>query len=333
MKYSSINGLDKKLSRMVFGTATPSLFAAVAKDAGDAERDAAFALLDGVYAAGINTFDCASHYGEEIMGRWMEARGNRDECVIITKCAHPNNWRHRVHDFDILSDAHDSLKKLKTDCIDVYMLHRDNHETPVSEIVDGMNRLKDEGKIAVWGGSNWTHERIEEANEYAAKHGLEPMRVSSPNFGLAEQVNDPWRCDARFGDGCITISGPENREARAWYEKTGIPVFAYSSLARGFFSGAFRSDEPERAKQILDEPGIIGYFCESNLERLKRCEVLAAQKGVSVPQIAMAWIYNQKMDVYAVSSPVNAEFLAANIAAMELSLTADEVAWLALEKN
>ncbi len=333
MNYASVRGLEKKISRMVFGTATPCLFAAVAKGAGDAERDAAFALLDQVWAAGINTFDCAAHYGEEIMGRWMEARGNRDECVIITKCAHPNGWRHRVHDFDILTDAHDSLKKLKTDCIDVYMLHRDNVETPVSEIVDVMNRLKDEGKIAVWGGSNWTHERIEEANEYAAKHGLEPMRVSSPNFGLAEQVRDPWRCDARFGDGCVTISGPENREARAWYEKTRIPVFAYSSLARGFFSGAFRADEPERAKQILDEPGIIGYYCESNLERLRRCEMLAERKGVSVAQIAMAWIYNQSMDVYAVSSPVNGEFLAANIAAMELSLTPEEVAWLALETN
>ena len=333
MKYSNINGINKKISRMVFGTATPKLFAAVAEGAGESEQNAAFELLDSVYAAGINTFDCAAHYGEEIMGRWMESRGNADDCVIITKCAHPNQWRHRVNDFDILSDAHNSLKKLKTDCIDVYMLHRDNRETPVSEIVDVMNRLKDEGKISIWGGSNWTHERIEEANEYAAKHGLEPMRVSSPNFGLAEQVNDPWRCDAKFGDGCITISGPDNCVARAWYAKTGIPVFAYSSLARGFFSGAFRSDEPERAKQILDEPGIIGYFCESNLARLKRCEFLADQKGVSVAQIAMAWIYNQKMDVYAISSPVNSEFLKSNIEAMELTLTADEVAWLALDKN
>jgi len=332
MKYSNIKGLDKKISRMVFGTATPILFAAVAKGAGEAEQNAAFKLLDSVYAAGINTFDCAAHYGEEIMGRWMEARGNINDCVVITKCAHPNEWRHRVTDFDILSDAHNSLKKLRTDCIDIFMLHRDNIETPVSEIVDAMARLKDEGKIRIWGGSNWTHRRIEEANEYAAKHSLEPMRVSSPNFGLAEQVNDPWRCDAKFGDGCITISGPENSEARAWYEKTGIPVFAYSSLARGFFSGAFRYDEQERAKEILDEPGIVGYFCENNFARLKRCEELAEKKGVTVAQIAMAYIYNQSFDVYAITSPVNGEFLASNIEAMELKLTPDEIGWLALEK-
>ncbi|MBQ9113189.1 MAG: aldo/keto reductase [Clostridia bacterium] len=333
MKYSEIQGLDKKVSLMVFGTATPALFAAVSRKAGAEEKATAFALLDEVYAAGMNTFDCAAHYGEQIMGEWMEQRGNREDCVIISKCAHPNNWRHRVNDFDILSDAHDSLKKLKTDCIDIYMLHRDNVETPVSEIVDVMNRLKDEGKIKIYGGSNWTHERIEEANEYAAKHGLEPMRVSSPNFGLAEQIADPWLADAHFGGGCITISGPENKSAREWYAKNGVPVFAYSSLARGFFSGAFGSDEKERAKEILDNPGIIGYYCDNNFERLKRCEILAAKHGVSVAQMAMAWIFNQKFRVYAISSPVTPEFIKANVAAMDIELSDEETAYLALERD
>jgi len=94
-------------------------------------------------------------------------------------------------------------------------------------------------------------------------------------------VADSWRCDARFGDGCVTISGPENVNARKWYEKHEIPVFAYSSLARGFFSGAFSSASPEDAKKIMDEPGIIGYYCENNIERLRRCEILA-EKRVSV---------------------------------------------------
>lgn len=329
MKYSNICGM--KISKLVFGTATPKLFAAVAPNATDADKKAAFELLDMVFALGINTFDCAAHYGEEIMGEWTELRGIKDKCHIITKCAHPNNWRDRVTDFDILSDAHDSLKKLKTDCIDLYMLHRDNKSVPVSVVVDAMNRLYDEGKIKVYGGSNWTHERIEAANEYAAKHSLEPMRISSPNFGIAEQVADPWKCDAKFGDGCVTISGPQNAEARRWYKENKIPVFAYSSLARGFFSGAFKSNEPEKAKQILDEPGIIGYFCESNIERLRRCEIMAEKKGVSVPQIALAWIYNQPFEVLALSSPVTKEQTEQNIRAMEIALSADEIKWMGLE--
>ena len=331
MKYTNICGME--ISKLVFGTATPKLFAAVAENATKEDKNAAFELLDDVYAAGINTFDCAAHYGEVIMGAWMELRGIKDKCHIITKCAHPNNWRDRVTDFDILSDAHDSLKKLKTDCIDLYMLHRDNKAVPVSIIVDAMNRLYDEGKIKVYGGSNWTHDRIEAANEYAAKHGLEPMRISSPNFGIAEQVADPWECDAKFGDGCVTISGPQNRDARKWYKENKIPVFAYSSLARGFFSGAFKSSEPEKAKQLLDEPGIIGYFCDSNIERLRRCEIIAGQKGVSVAQIALAWIFNQPFEVLALSSPVTKEQTEQNIKAMEITLTDDEIGWMNLENE
>lgn len=331
MKYGKIEGLDKEVSKLVFGTATPKLFAAAVENAGVKEKNEAYELLDNIYAEGINTFDCAAHYGEEIIGEWMAERGIRKKCVIITKCAHPNKWRQRVTDFDILSDVHDSLKKLKTECIDIYMLHRDNRETPVSVIVDTMNRLYQEGKVKVFGGSNWTHERIEEANEYAVKHNLEPFRVSSPNFGLAEQVADPWRCDARFGDGCITISGPENVNARKWYEIHEIPVFAYSSLARGFFSGAFSTTNPEDAKRIMDEPGILGYYCESNIERLRRCEILAEKKGISVAQIAMAWICNQPFDVFALSSPITREQIAQNVAAINIKLTRDESSWLNLE--
>lgn len=331
MVYTKLEGLNKKLSKMVFGTATPQLFAAVAEGATAEDKEKAFKLLDDVFEAGINTFDCASHYGEEIMGEWMQARGNREECVIITKCAHPNKWRDRVTDFDILSDIHDSLCKLKTDYVDVYMLHRDNPEMPVGAIVEVMNRLYYEGKVKLFGASNWTHKRIAEANEYAEENNLIPFTVSSPNFGLAEQVSDPWVGDAKFGGGCVTIAGPENKEAREWYAENNIPVFAYSSLARGFFSGAFRSSEPEKAKEILDEPGYIGYFCENNLKRLARCEELAEKKGITVAQAAMAWIYNQKFEVFALSSPVTAEQLKANIEALEIELTEEEVKWLNLE--
>ena len=331
MKYSKIKGLDKEISKLVFGTATPKLFAAVAPDAVQADEDAAFELLDEIYASGINAFDCAAHYGEEIMGRWMEKRGNREKCVIITKGAHPNKWRDRVTDYDILSDANDSLKKLKTDKIDIYMLHRDSHTVPVEIIVEALNRLYNEGKISVFGGSNWTHKRIEEANEYALKHNLMPFSVSSPNFGLAEQVNDPWVGDAKFADGCVTISGPENKDAREWYKENSIPVFAYSSLARGFLAGVFKSAEPEKAKNVIDEPGMLGYYCENNIERLRRCEILANEKNVTVAQIAMAWIYSQPFDVFALSSPVTKQQIDENIKAIDIALNENESKWLNLE--
>ncbi len=331
MEYIEIKGLNKKASRMVFGTATPLLFAAVAKDATQSDKDKAFKLLDDVFAAGINAFDCAAHYGEQIMGEWMEARKNREQCVIITKGAHPNNWRNRVTDYDILSDFHDSLAKLKTDYVDVYMLHRDNTEVAVDSIVEVFNKLKNDGKVKVFGASNWTTDRISQANEYAKLHGLTPFTVSSPNFGLAEQVDDPWKCDAHFGNGCVTISGPENKAVREWYLENGLNILAYSSLARGFFSGAFKSSEPEKAKEIMDAPGIIGYYCENNIERLKRCEQLSEKYNCTVAQIALAWLYNHPLNVFALSSPVTAEQLEQNIKAMEIKLTQDECKWLDLE--
>lgn len=331
MKYEKINGLEQPVSKLVYGTATPTLFAAADENSPKTAVEAAYTLLDTVSVSGINTFDCAAHYGEEIMGRWMAERGNRNECVIITKCAHPNKWRQRVTSYDILSDIHDSLKKLKTDCIDIYMLHRDNPEVPVGVIVDTLNRLYDEGKIKAFGGSNWTYERIEQANEYAAKHRLMPFTVSSPNFGLAEQIADPWDADAKWGPGCVTISGAENKAAREWYQKNNIAVFAYSSLARGLFSGAFKSSEPEKAREIMDEPGIKGYFCERNIERLKRCEELAIKKSCTVAQLALAWVLNQKMSVFALSSPINSEQIKINSEAVDIALSDTETAFLNLE--
>ena len=109
-----------------------------------------------------------------------------------------------------------------------------------------------------------------------------------------------------------------------------MTVFAYSSLARGFFSGAFESATPEDAYKILDDAGIKGYYCTRNIERLRRCEILAQKKGVKVAQIALAWIFSQNMNLCAISSPVTEQQINENIAAMEFSLTADEIRWLDL---
>ena len=327
MNYKKIPYVEKNISPIVFGTATGILFDAIEKEHPDVEarRQKAFKLLDNVFAAGINCFDCSAHYGEEILGEWIDLRGVREKTVILSKCAHPNEWRDRVTDFDILSDIHDSLVKLRTDFIDIYMLHRDNTDVPVSLIVDTMNRLYDEGKIGAFGGSNWTHQRIEEANEYAAKHNLIPFTVSSPNFGLAEQCDNPW-----VGN-CVTLSGPENKTARQWYKDNKIAVFAYSALARGFLSGAFKSDEPEKAKEILDEAGIKGYYCDNNFERLRRAEILAEKKGVSVAQIALAWIFKNPLDTFLLTSPVNEIQIKQNVASENIELTNEEVLWLDLE--
>ena len=331
MRYGHIAYVDKLISRIVFGTATEKLFRAFRSVYGEApDFDArlleAFDLLDGMYAEGVNCFDCADHYGEEPLGEWLQARGIRDQVVILAKGAHHNRWRKRVTDFDILHDVHNSLAKLHTDYLDIYMLHRDDPTVPVDSLVDALNRCRDEGKLLAFGGSNWTIERIEAANDYALKHKLQPFTVSSPYFGLADQIADLW------GGGCVSIAGPNEERARRWYAENHMPVFAYSTMARGFFSGRVKGDQPDTANQFMDEFGIKGYVCPENFERLRRCERLAAEKDVSVAQIAMAWIFNQRsLDVYALTAPTKRAHMRLNAEASEMILTDEECAWLNLE--
>ena len=282
-------GLDKPVSRLFFGTAMMPVFIGANVQI----------LFDLAVANGINAFDTARGYGpaEERLGAWIAARGNREEIVILSKCgnAAPDGSVH-VDRGVIEQELEASLKALQTDYIDIYLLHRDDPKTPVSEFIETLNEAKRAGKIRVFGASNWTHERLQEANDYAAAHGLEGFTCSSPNYGLARQICDPW------GGGCVTISGPENEEARNWYTQNQMPVIAYSSLGRGFFSGKFKSFDYEKARTILDGPGQKGYLSEDNMRRLEAAEQIAVQTGLTVSQVAMQYILNSPMRVFAAVS-------------------------------
>ena len=165
----------------------------------------------------------------------------------------------------------------------------------------------------------------EEANEYAYKHNLIPFSVSSPNYGLAHQMQDPW------GGGCVTISGKENDNACEWYKKNGMAVVAYSSLGRGFFSGRLKSSEPNQAKEILDAVALKAYDCEENYERLRRCELLAEKKHCTVALLALRWIFARGMDTYAVVSTQTEDRIKQNLAALNIELTEAEGQFLNLE--
>lgn len=315
MQYTNIPYVKHPVSRILFGTAMMPFLEGGEDDA----------LLDAMYALGINTFDTARNYNlaELSLGRWLEKRGLRDRVNILSKCGHhAENWRKRVNEKEMREDFAKSSEYLKTDYIDIYVLHRDDPEVPAGEVVEIFNAMHTEGKIGAFGGSNWTHERISEANEYAYKHNLIPFAVSSPNFGLAEQVNDPW------GGGCVSISGPGNAQARAWYEKNQMPVIAYSSLGRGMFSGKVKSSDKARVAELLDPFGVKGYVSEDNFERLRRCEELAKKKNCSVAQIAMAWMLGQKVNTFAVVSTSSSERMRKNIEAMAIELTPEEQRWL-----
>ena len=281
-------------------------------------------LLDGAAEKGVNAFDCARSYGcaEEVLGDWIRRRRNRDRVIVLSKCGDIRDGIVKISRQVISEQLETSLKTLQTDYIDLYLLHRDDPATPVSEYIDTLNEAKRAGKIRLFGVSNWTVERIREANRYAEENDLEGFSVSSPNYGLARQMEDLW------GGGCVTLSGPEHEADREWYARTGMPVIAYSSLGRGFFSGKFRSDDPEGARRILDPYAQKGYLHHENMLRLRNAEKLAEKTGDTVPEIAMRYVFSSRMNLYAVVSVSRPDRLDSIIRAIARPLTAEEAARL-----
>lgn len=117
-------------------------------------------------------------------------------------------------------------------------------------MVEILNEYHKAGRIGAFGGSNWTHQRIAEANAWRLSGNMDSFLLLCPvrrSLTSAIRIDDPWG----GGPGCVTISGPANEEARAWYRDNHIPVLAYSSLGRGMFAGIVKSNDIEGAKKIL----------------------------------------------------------------------------------
>ncbi len=312
MRYATLPGIDKPISRLVQGTVMIESKA----------LEKSFALLDGIFELGCTIFDTAHVYSsgdnERTFGRWMRERRLREKIVLLGKGAHPNQDRPRVTPFDITSDIYDSLARFGTDYIDLYLLHRDDPTVPVGPIVEVLNEHLRAGRIHAFGGSNWAHERIQAANAYAEEHNLTPFVASSPNFSLADQIKPPW-------EGCLSISGTQGHAARAWYEQQQMALFTWSSLAGGFFSGRFRRDNLDSFDHWADQMCVEVYCNEANFQRLDRVQALAAQKSLTTSQIALAYVLNQPLNIFALVGCHTPDEFADNIIASDLTLSHEEV--------
>lgn len=306
MNYLDVPYLGRACSQLVLGTMAFS----------ENRRDDWWRLLDAFLEAGGNCVDSAFVYqggeSERVIGGWMKARRCRDEVIVLTKGAHPfRDGKPRVRPDAILHDIEISLDRLQVETIDLYLLHRDDPDVPVDEIVDCLHGLREAGRLGAFGGSNWSVARLQRAIEYAHANGLTPFSASSPNFSLAVANEPRW-------PGCVSVT----LEDLAWHEMSQMPLFAWSSQASGFFTGRYSPDKTG------DSEVVRVYYSKENWDRYERAKRLAAAKGVDATQIALAYVLNQSFPTFALIGPLTPEELQSSLRGVEVELSQEEVMWL-----
>ncbi|MES5045466.1 aldo/keto reductase [Rhizobium nepotum] len=270
--------------------------------------------LDAFYEAGGNLFDTAYVYGggktEAIFGDWHTSRNvPREEIVLIGKGAHSP----LCYPDMIARQLDQSLERLKTDYVDAYFMHRDNPNVPVGEFVDAMDAEVRRGRIrGIFGGSNWTRERMDEAAAYAGTNGKQAPAALSNNFSLAEMLDPIWA-------GCVAASDADWKE---WLKSRQIPNFAWSSQGRGFFTDRAGRDKHD------DEEIVRVWYSDRNFDRRDRAIELARKLGRHPIHIALAYVIAQPFPVIPLIGPRTIAELEDSLSALDIKLTAEQVKWL-----
>ena len=302
MNYGRIAGLEKPVSRLVMGVDNQTTL------------EHATIMFDDFLGRGGNTFDTAYVYGggkcEQVFGEYLQHTGARDRIVVIGKGAHTPHCTPE----GLSTQLAESLERMQLEHVDLYIMHRDNPEVPVGEFVDVLNQHRQAGKMRVFGGSNWSLERVRAANDYANANTLQGFGVVSNQLSLARMVDPVWA-------GCLSSS---DAESRAWFASTQTPLFPWSSQARGFFVRA----NPEFTE---DEELVRCWYADDNFVRLERTQHLAKQKGVDPIHLALAYVLNQPFPTFPLIGPRSVEETASSFKALEIGLSPQEARWLNLE--
>ncbi len=318
MKKLTLPGTDLQVSQLCYGT--NMLGTAI-------DQPTANAILDRFVELGGNFLDTARSYGdwvpdapigasERAIGQWLKGR-NRADVVIATKGAQVDmragDYRNRVTPEDIAQDLSESLDHLGIDTIDLYWLHADNPQAPVGPIVDAMLGHQAAGKIRYFGASNWTPERIREANAYAASKGKQGFVASQTFWGLAapeREASTAQGYQLYYEDGYQDIHAE------------GITMIPYSAQSGGYFTklAAGEGAVPDFLKARYNNP--------ANAKRFAAVQDLAAKHGVSINEIVLAYLVNQPnltVPIFGARAPEQVED---SVKATALELSAAELAQL-----
>ena len=317
MRSLALPGLQTKVSTIALGAAA---FGSLVPS------EESFAMLDAFVAAGGTLIDTAHvyadwlggerHLSEKTLGTWLKRRGKSDDVVIATKGAHPDLATPlvpRLSPREIVHDLDESLQCLGVDRIDLYYLHRDDPARPVAEIMEVLGHQVQLGKIAAIGCSNWQVARIAEAQAHAGAAGLPPFVASQVFWSLATANPGAFASDHALIDDADL----------QFYAAQAMPVVAYTSQARGFFSKAAEGGM-DRLKPELR----AAFENAENLARLDRAKVLAHELGVTVSAITLAYLTSQTVAGIPVIGPMSMDQLQDSLGAADLKLTAAQIGFL-----
>ncbi len=276
-----------------------------------------FAVLDAYAAAGgnfIDTADSCVHWApgarggesEEIIGRWLATRGNRDRMIVATKVGrHPQLKGLRADTIRRACEA--SLRRLGVDCIDLYYAHGDDDpDIPLAETLGAFDELVRQGKVRYIAASNYGSQRLAEALETSERHGLAAYVALHPRYNLLERDYE--------------------RELMPLCADRGLACLPYFSLAMGFLTGKYRPGGP-----AVDSPRArhaAKYLQGKGPAVLTVLDAVAADHGTTVAAVALAWLRSRPTVVAPIASARSPEQLAELLPFLELDLGPEELAAL-----
>ncbi len=276
---------------------------------GTSDEGEAIATIHRALELGVDLLDTADMYGpftnEQLVGRAI--KGRRDDVVLATKFGNerrPDGTRVGVNGRPeyVRAACDASLSRLGVDVIDLYYQHRVDPHTPVEETWGAMSELVEAGKVRFLGISEAAPETIRRA------HATHPITAVQTEYSL-------WTRD------------PEDNGVLATVRELGIGFVAYSPLGRGFLSGAIRSiDDLEPDDFRRHNPRFQGDNFRRNLELVDRVEQIAAEKGVTPGQLALAWVLHQGDDIVPIPGTKHRRYLEENVAALEIRLDTEDLA-------
>jgi aryl-alcohol dehydrogenase-like predicted oxidoreductase len=282
-----------------------------------ADEKTSFAVLDAFVDAGFDAVDTADMYSrwvdghaggesETIIGQWMKARGNRSKVTLATKLGSDMGDGLKGLKKDYVARAVEaSLKRLQTDYIDLYQTHYDDPETAPEETLQALADLIKAGKVRAIGASNYTPERLEQSLKASAALRIPRYETLQPPYNLYDRE--------KF-----------ERDYQALCVKEGIGVIPYYSLAAGFLTGKYRSEQ-DLGKSAARGGKVKNYLNERGFRILKALDETAKRHGATPAQISLAWLLTREAVAAPIASATSVAQLHEILKATQLKLSTDDV--------